>query len=439
MNARGGNAYVDDRPAEGVFRVHRDVFSDPELFELEMRNIFGRTWVFLCLESQIARPESYFTTFIGRTPVLVMRTTAGAVAAFANVCPHKGSLLCPTESGTAKYHVCAYHGWAFDSSGRNVDIKDRKAGGYPPAFDQQSHDLIPLARLASYNGLVFGSLSAEVPPLEEHLGDARVFIDMAMNQGPQGMEVVRGRAAYTYRGNWKMQMDNGLDQYHLTSTHASFMDVQAKRRTGAGNADAQQFDWQKRLSQECGMFAFPRGHTLVWMNQAEVEKRLIYPVIDEVRARLGREQADWMLKPRNLLLFPNMQIADQTTLLIRTFRPVAVGLTEMRVHCLAPIGEAPERRAARLRQFEDFFNPTGLATPDDTTCFESLQRGYAAEPLGYLQGYFRGMELVEQGANDTAREVGIHPTESLRGPFATNCETTLHAPYREWARLMGRT
>ena len=40
-------ALVDDRPHEGVFRVHRDVFADAALFELEMENVFGKTWVFL--------------------------------------------------------------------------------------------------------------------------------------------------------------------------------------------------------------------------------------------------------------------------------------------------------------------------------------------------------------------------------------------------------
>ena len=61
--------------------------------------------------------------------------------------------------------------------------------------------------------------------------------------------------------------------------------------------------------------------------------------------------------------------------MLRTFRPVAVDRTEMRSYCLAPIGEKPELRAWRLRQFEDFFNPTGIATPDDTVTYEDCQRG----------------------------------------------------------------
>ena len=440
MNQRDVNLdrkrYVDDRPADKTFRVHRDVYADPELFELEMKHIFERTWSFLGVEPEIERPNDYITRWIGRTPVIVTRTANGAVAAFLNVCPHKGAILAPSNKGNAKFHVCAYHGWAFDPAGKNVDVKDYRAGAYPSAFDRENHDLIPLARLGTYKGLIFGSLAADVPPLEDYLGEMKTFIDLAMDQAPNGMELVPGRIAYTYRGNWKLQMDNAMDQYHLTSTHASFMAVMEKRSGGDGNTEAKQFDWKKRLEQECGAFNFRYGHSVLWLNQAEPQKRPIYPFIEETAARVGRTRADWMLKARNSLIFPNMQIADATTLNLRTFRPLSVDRTEMRVHCIAPKGEAPEVRRWRIRQFEDFFMPTGFASPDDTVCFESLQKGYVAHGLEYLQGYYRGIERVVAGADGAAQELGIRPTNSIRGPFDLNMETSMHAPYREWSRLI---
>lgn len=232
MDLKDIRLYVDDRPAEGVFRVHRDVYSDPELFELEQKFIFERSWNFLGLESQLPKANDFITGWIGRTPVLVTRDARGALGAFVNVCRHKGVMLCGAEEGNAKYHVCPYHGWAYDASGKNIDIKDRKSGCYAPGFDAESHDLVPLARAASYKGLVFGSLSSEVPPLEEFLGDMRFFIDLVADQGADGMEFIPGRSVYTYRGNWKLQLDNGLDPYHLTTTHLSYMDLQARRRGG---------------------------------------------------------------------------------------------------------------------------------------------------------------------------------------------------------------
>ena len=436
MAPRDMSRYVDDRPAEGIFRVHRDVFADPELFELERKFIFERTWNFLTLEAQIAKPNDFVTTHIGATPVLVTRDAEGRIGAFLNVCRHKGALLCGAERGNARYLTCPYHGWAYDTAGRNRDIKDRKAAAYPPSFDAESHDLLPLARLASYKGLIFASLSAEVPPLEDFLGDMRVFLDLAMDQGPQGMEFVPGRVAYTYRGNWKLQLDNGVDPYHLTSTHQSFIGIQARRRAGEGNLEARQFDWAKRAQAQSGTFGFRNGHAVIWTDQPEAKKRPIYPVIAEVEKRVGAIRAEWMLRARNIQIFPNMQIADAMTLMVRSFRPLAVDRTEMRSYCLAPIGEAPELRAWRLRQFEDFFNPTGLATPDDTVVYEDCQEGFRAHGLEFLQGYARGIGAVEQGANAAAKRLGIVPAESVAGTFETGPETPFHAPYREWRRLM---
>jgi phenylpropionate dioxygenase-like ring-hydroxylating dioxygenase large terminal subunit len=428
--------YIDDRPADGVFRVHKDVYSDPEIFELEMKYIFERTWSFIGHESQIPKPHDWIATHIGRVPVLVTRDGKGKVGAFLNACRHKGARMTRTESGNRKFHVCPYHGWAYGSDGRSVDVKDKKDGCYTPAFDNDSHDLVPLARVASYKGLLFGSLSPDVPELTEFLGELRFFIDLAMEQGEHGMEFVPGRIEYAYDANWKLQLDNGTDAYHLTSTHTSFLDVMAKRAMGAGNQEARQFDWQKRFSQEGGDFQFANGHTVIWLNQAEVVKRPIYPGIDAIRKRVGAERVDWMLTMRNMSVFPNMQIADSTSLLLRTFRPLAVDRTEMRYWCMAPVGEPPAQRAWRLRQFEDFFNVSGLATPDDTVTYDTCQAGFAANELDWLQGHCRGTAALQPGASELAQSLGFKPAASLNGGFSVQSETSFHPVYREWARLM---
>jgi benzoate/toluate 1,2-dioxygenase subunit alpha len=428
--------YLDDRPEEGIFRVHRAIYSDPRLFELEVKYIFERTWIFLALESQLPAPHDFRTTWIGRTPVLVSRDRDGKVGAYLNVCRHKGALLCREAQGNARVHTCPYHNWAYDSGGRNINIKDAAAGQYPKAFASEDHGLIPLPRMEAYRGLIFGSLCKGVPPLQDYLGEIRHFIDLAMDQGPKGMEFIPGRSCYTFRANWKLQVDNGIDYYHLTSAHASFMRVQDRRREGAGNTQARMFDWKKRFQGNGGAFQFENGHSAIWLDQAEPEKRPIYPSIDEIRARVGETRAEWMLKSKNTVIFPTLQIADGTSLLLRTFRPLAVDRTEMRVYCLAPIGESRELRAWRLRQFEDFFNPSGMATPDDNVIYEDCQLGYGAQPLSWLQGFERGTTALKPGANAAADAMGMRPVASLAGHFDIQNEVCYHPAYREWARLI---
>ncbi len=436
MDLRDIRLYVDDRPAEGIFRLHRDVFTDPGLFEFEMKLIFERTWIFLGLESQVAKPNDFITTHIGRTPVLLARDAKGKLGAFINACRHKGATVARVESGNAKFHVCPYHGWAYDASGRNVDIKDRAAGAYSAAFESENHDLIPIARLESYKGLVFGSLSGDVPALGDFLGDMKVFVDLAMDQGENGMEFIPGHSAYTFRGNWKLQMDNGTDPYHVTTTHVSMFDIQARRRSGQGNTAARQNDWKKMAATQAGMMIFPRGHVVLWLDQPEPQKRPIYPNLDRIKSRVGEARAHWMLKPRNTTFFPNMQISEVNALMLRTFRPVSVGLTEMRSWCLAPIGEPQELRAWRLRQFEDFFNPSGFATPDDTVVYEEIQSSLAAHGQDFLQGCARGIGALTRGADEAARELGVTPDYSVTGGFTLNPEIAFHSTYREWARML---
>ena len=437
MDLKHIQLFVDDRPDAGVFRVHPDVYTDPQLFELEQSYIFERTWGFLGLESQLPRPHDYIVAYIGRLPVLVGRDAEGKIGAFLNVCRHKGNLLVRNESGNRKFHTCQYHGWSYDSAGKLVDIKDRAAGAYSAAFNADDHDLVRLGRLETYKGVIFGSVSAEVPPLAQFLGDLRFFLDLAMEQVPQGMEFVPGRIMFTYKGNWKAQADNGTDFYHLTSTHTSFMEVQRRRADQvSGNQDARQFDWQKRFAQRCGTYTFAHGHNAIWMDQPEPAKRPVWWTIDEVKQRVGELKADWMVRTRNITVFPGMQIADSTSLLVRTFRPLAVDRTEMRYYCLAPIGEPVEARAWRLRQFEDFFNVSGFATPDDAVVYEDLQAGLEAKQIGWMQGYARGMTAQVRGADAIAKSLGIQPVTSLVGGFEVQNELSQQALYREWARLM---
>lgn len=56
--------------------------------------------------------------------------------------------------------------------------------------------------------------------MEDFLGDAKVFLDLMVEQSPTGeLEVLQGKSAYTFAGNWKLQNENGLDGYHVSTGH----------------------------------------------------------------------------------------------------------------------------------------------------------------------------------------------------------------------------
>ena len=134
-------AVVDD-PATGAFRCRRDVFTDPALFDLEMKHIFEGNWVYLAHESQIPENNDYFTTFIGRQPIIITRDKTGQLNAVINACAHRGAMLCRKKHGNKGSFTCQFHGWTFSNAGKLLKVKDGKTGDYPEAFNTEgSHDL----------------------------------------------------------------------------------------------------------------------------------------------------------------------------------------------------------------------------------------------------------------------------------------------------------
>lgn len=426
------DALVDDRPGDGVFRVHRSAVRDREIFNLELSELFENGWVFLGLDCQVPEPHCYFTTYIGRQPVAVSRTASGEIVCFMNSCTHRGALLCHRDSGKARHHTCQYHGWVFDSAGACADVKGKDAGAYTQAFLNENHDLRRV-RLGNYRGFLFGSLNDNVPPIETHLGGIKTFLDLMIDQSPQGLEIVPGPVRFTYRGNWKLQIENGTDPYHFTSTHPSYIQIlnrRSRQNSAALTASIyQNFDEGKILR---GSFTFPNGHAALWGETPSSESRPIAYGLDEVAKRVGDIRAKWMLHTRNVSIFPNVQFAENAALQMRIIRPINVDQTEMVTYCLAPIGESREARIARIRQYEDFFNPSGFATPDDTTAYEDCQDGNKSDALEWHQGYMRGLTAVQKGADIYGRELGIEPITSIHGPFSLGDETVFHQTYRYW-------
>ena len=74
----GQDSYADmvDQTATD-FRVRTRIYTDPAVFQDEMRFIYEKTWVYVAHESEVANHGDYRTTNIGRQPVIVSRDEAG--------------------------------------------------------------------------------------------------------------------------------------------------------------------------------------------------------------------------------------------------------------------------------------------------------------------------------------------------------------------------
>ena len=367
------------------FRVHRAAMVDPGVLEREMRRIFDMCWIYAGHESEVRAPGDFVTRSLCGRPVILSRDSDNRVRVFLNVCRHRGARVCRERSGNAKGFTCFYHGWSYDRDG-NLDGVPGESS-YPSSFDRRELGLAQPPRVDSYRGFVFVSFDPHAMALADYLAGAKEYIDLIVDQSPTGeMELIRGTQEYTIRANWKLLVENSFDDYHLMSTHKTWLDYMKK----SGVAIPKPAKGHVMPAHGVGR-ALGNGHAVIdnenfrgrpvakWIPIYGEDAR---PEIERIRAelvqRLGEARARRVADTnRNLVVFPNLVLNDGSSVTIRTFHPAAPDRMEVTAWALGPKGESARARAIRLDSFLTFYGPGGFATPDDVEALESVQQGMA--------------------------------------------------------------
>src|SRR5262249_9548403 len=146
-------------------RVHRRVYTDPDVFALEQERIFARLWIYVGHESRIAQPGDFVRSRIGTREILVVRQADGTIAALHNRCAHRGAQVCVATRGHARTFTCPYHGWAYRLDGSLIGVPAPE--GYGDGFASRRADwhLPRVPRVESYRGFIFASLAERGPAL----------------------------------------------------------------------------------------------------------------------------------------------------------------------------------------------------------------------------------------------------------------------------------
>ncbi len=204
-------------------RVHRSVYLDPGIFELEMRRLWGRAWIYVGHASQVPAPGDYFATEVARVPVIMVRHADGGIHVLQNRCAHKGAQLVGDRCGRVRNFYCNYHGWTYGTDGRLLAVP--LPGGYDGtgfAPDDPAFSLRALPRVDDYRGFVFASLAPAGPDLRTFLGGAAVAFDDMVDRAPDGeVECTPGCARSIQHSNWKLFLENQLDAVHAGIVHQS--------------------------------------------------------------------------------------------------------------------------------------------------------------------------------------------------------------------------
>jgi carnitine monooxygenase subunit len=196
---------------DDVYRVPVERYYDPERWQIEIERIFKRLPLTLAFSCELQEPGAYKSMDAVGVPILLSRGRDGQVRAFVNMCSHRGAVVVPEGSGTARRFTCPYHAWTYSPEGDLVGLRDREDFG---AVDLERLGLTPLP-VAERSGLVFVVLTPGAP----------IDID-AFLQGYDDLlatlhldECVLAARQSIPGPNWKLAYDGYLDLYHLPVLH----------------------------------------------------------------------------------------------------------------------------------------------------------------------------------------------------------------------------
>jgi phenylpropionate dioxygenase-like ring-hydroxylating dioxygenase large terminal subunit len=320
-------------------------------------------------------------------PVIFCRDRQGEVHALINSCRHRGAIVCREREGNTRQFYCMYHGWTYQLDGNLRGVPGDDAYGI--GFDKSKMGLMRAPRLDQYRDFYFLNFDRDAVDLATYLAGAKEYIDLVVDQSPSGrMQIVSGTQEYDIKANWKLLVENSVDDYHLIATHSTWLNYM--RNSGVNVAppkDSGLLLPTKGMGKDLG-----NGHLCIdnpnfrgrpvarWISvYGEDAKADIDAIRAELVERLGEQRAARVADTnRNLVIFPNLVINDGSSVTVRNFFPVAPGHMRVTSWALGPVEETEAQRARRLHAFLTFYGPGGFATPDDIAALEAAQDGYAS-------------------------------------------------------------
>jgi phenylpropionate dioxygenase-like ring-hydroxylating dioxygenase large terminal subunit len=368
--------------------VHRDVYIDQDVFQLEMEHLFANTWAYVGHDSQVPNAGDYFGTTIGTQPVLMVRHTDKSVHVLHNRCPHKGTRITTETCGnTGKFFRCPYHAWSFKTDGSLLAIPLRK--GYENTGVETSHagaGMSPVRHVRNYRGFVFAKLTDHGPDFDTFFGESLSSIDNMVDRSPVGkLEVAGGVLRYMHNCNWKMLVENQTDTCHPMVAHESSagtaVNVWKNAPPGSKKPMAVEiyapFMAPYEFFEGMGIRVWPNGHGHTGVSHSIHSDYSAVPGYFEMMVEAyGEVRAKAILDENrhNTVYFPNVMIKGPIQLL-RVFKPIAADKTLVESWTFRLVG-APDMLLERTVMYNRLINaPTSVVGHDDLEMYERAQEG----------------------------------------------------------------
>ena len=374
-------------------RIPREIFTDPDLFRTEMDAVFtGPVWVLVGHEAELPHEGDYKTISIGSVPVIAVRGAQGRLSVLVNACAHRGTRLVEGPAGNVGRggFRCIYHMWTYDTEGRLIAVSMPE--DFPAEFRREDYGL-PRARVETYRGAIFATLSDDAPPLREYLAELTDGLDRVLGEGDLRY---LGSIKVIFHTNWKLYVENIYDGYHVTALHTGFQVVRLRSHGG------------ERLVPN-----FERnGH--LWGRSRSTPVDQLTPALRDMSL------FDTRTKPTTdhnmMVVFPSGVVTDYfDTIQLRYVVPLALDRTLIEFTFFGRASDTEEISLHRLRQGPQVLGPAGAITLEDAAALERVQ----------LSAVARGENVVLKG------------TPKRFPPYRHVDEAPIRFFYQAYRRLMG--
>jgi len=192
-------------------------YTSQAFYDREVERVFKTCWNFIGRADELAKPGDYAAYDLVGEPVLIVRDRAGTLRAFANSCRHRGTRLLD-GTGNARAIVCPYHGWAYGLNGDRLGAAGMEE---TQGFEKRDYGLCPI-RLETWDGYIFINFDAKAVGLREYLGD---LPERLASYNLADMVCTR-RLEYDLGCNWKIYLENAMEDYHTPYVHRQSIGAQ---------------------------------------------------------------------------------------------------------------------------------------------------------------------------------------------------------------------
>ncbi len=198
---------------------------------MESEKVYSKSWVCVGYADQVKNTGDTFLCNVAGQDIFVIRDRKKNLRAFYNVCRHRGSQLIQKD-GNYDVLRCPYHSWIYDSCGellttplfKGHDVEEVESAYYTEhsekLFCKQDYPLLNL-KVDSWGCFIFVNLDQNACTLKEWLGD----LPDRFARYPLEDLILKKRASFEVKANWKLIAENFMEYYHLPTIHPELVKV----------------------------------------------------------------------------------------------------------------------------------------------------------------------------------------------------------------------